>query len=37
MPLERRRGILWALGAALGIAGWAIPRWTLFGQPGPAK
>ena len=36
MTANRRRGVLWALGAAVGIAGWAIP-WKLASAHGPAS
>jgi drug/metabolite transporter (DMT)-like permease len=36
MDEARRRGILWALGAAAGIAGWAIP-WKLASAEGAAN
>jgi len=36
MHEERRRGTLWALGAAVGIAGWAVP-WKLAASEGAAS
>ena len=36
MDADRRRGMVWALGAAVGIAGWAIP-WKLASAEGAAS